>query len=51
MNHLQSPFHLQLSALLDWTIAQLEQYPSAWEERILRSLKGALEREGMNYVT
>ena len=43
MNHLQSTFDPQLSALLDWTIAQLEQHPPAWEERILRSLKASLE--------
>jgi hypothetical protein len=51
MNHLESAFHPQLSALLDWIIAQLEQHPSAWEEHILRSLKVALEREGTDHAT
>ncbi len=51
MNRLESPFDPQLSTLLDWTIAQLEQQPTAWEERILRRLKSALEHGGMDYGT
>ncbi len=51
MNHLESAFDPRLSALLDWTIAQLEQHPSAWEERILRNLKAALEHGGITHAS